>query len=142
MMCTIQQCNKVRTSKNTQARYRGANILRNIGIDIPIKNIDKTAENLAEAINQHTYLKERILMGSDWYMTEMAVYSMGSYYNSMFELLKKITNKQWKEEDGKTRLTLRKIVQQLLLIIQHFWGKNRLINIYDRQFSPSWIFLL
>ena len=81
-------------------------------------------------------------MGSDWYMTEMAVYSMGSYYNSMFELLKKITNKQWKEEDGKTRLTLRKIVQQLLLIIQHFWGKNRLINIYDRQFSPSWIFLL
>ena len=88
MMCTIQQCNKVRTSKNTQARYRGANILRNIGIDIPIKNIDKTAENLAEAINQHTYLKERILMGSDWYMTEMAVYSMGSYYNSMFEIIK------------------------------------------------------
>ena len=63
------------------------------------------------------------------------------YGNNVFQELIKLF-KQWKEEDGKTRLTPRKIVQQLLLIIQHFWGKNRLINIYDRQFAPSWIFLL
>ena len=63
------------------------------------------------------------------------------YGNNVFQELRRLF-KQWKEEDSKIRLTLRQIVRQLLLIIQHFSGKNRLINIYDRQFSPSWIFLL
>ena len=63
------------------------------------------------------------------------------YGNNVFQELKKLFE-QWKNEDGKNRLTPREIVRQLLLIIQHFSGKNRLINIYDRQFSPFWIFLL
>ena len=66
---------------------------------------------------------------------------VNEYGNNVFQELKRLF-KQWKKEDGKIRLTPREIVQQLLLIIQHFSGKNRLINIYDRQFSPSWIFLL
>ena len=63
------------------------------------------------------------------------------YGNNVFKELKRLF-KQWREEDEKNRLTPRKIVRQLLLLIQHFSGKNRLISIYDRQFSPSWIFLL
>ena len=66
---------------------------------------------------------------------------VNEFGNNVFQELKRLF-KQWHEEDGKIRLTPREIVQQLLLIIQHFSGKNRLINIYDRQFSPSWIFLL
>ncbi|MBN2532445.1 MAG: hypothetical protein JXB88_06110 [Spirochaetales bacterium] len=78
--------------KNKQAINRGANILRRIGIDVPVNDIKKTAKHLAEAINQHSALKERILMGSDWYMTEMSMYSLGTYYNAKFELCKMITN--------------------------------------------------
>ena len=66
---------------------------------------------------------------------------VNEYGNNVFQELKRLFT-QWKDEDGKTRLTPRQIVRQLLQIIQHFSGKNRLINIYDRQFSPSWIFLL
>ena len=66
---------------------------------------------------------------------------VSEYGNNVFIELKRLF-KQWKEEDGKIRLTSRQIVQQLWRIIQHFSGKNRLINIYDRKFSPSWIFLL
>ena len=66
---------------------------------------------------------------------------VNEYGNNVFQELNRIF-KQWQKEDGKIRLTPRKIAQQLLLIIQHFSKKNRLINIYDRQFSPSWIFLL
>ena len=66
---------------------------------------------------------------------------VNEFGNNVFQELKRLF-KQWKEEDSKNRLTPRKIVQQLLLLIQHFSGKNRLISIYDRQFSPFWIFLL
>ena len=66
---------------------------------------------------------------------------VNEYGNNVFQELSRMF-KQWQEEDGRIRLTPREIVQQLLLVIQHFSGKNRLINIYDRQFSPSWIFLL
>ena len=66
---------------------------------------------------------------------------VNGYGNNVLHELKRLF-KQWKEEDSKTRLTPRQTVRQLLQIIQHFSGKNRLINIYDRQFSPSWIFLL
>ena len=61
--------------------------------------------------------------------------------NNVVQELKRLF-KQWKEEYRNTRLTSRQIARQLLKIIQHFSGNNRLINIYDRQFSPSWIFLL
>ena len=63
------------------------------------------------------------------------------YGNNVVQELKKLF-KKWKEKDSKTWIPPRKIVRQLLLILQHFLGKSRLINIYDRQFSPSWIFLL
>ena len=63
------------------------------------------------------------------------------YGNNIFHELKGLFA-QWQEEDGKVRLTPRQIVRQLLQIMQHFSGKNSLISIYDRQFSPFWIFLL
>ena len=66
---------------------------------------------------------------------------VNEYGNNALQELRKLF-KQWIAEDGRTWLTPRKIVRQLLLIIQHFSGKNKLINIYDRQFSPYWIFFL
>lgn len=63
------------------------------------------------------------------------------YGNNVFRELKRFCN-QWKKEDGKTRLRPSEIVQQLFIILQHFEGKNKMINIYDRQFSPTWILRL
>jgi predicted DNA-binding protein len=48
----------------------------------------------------------------------------------------------WSEDKKLTRLTLREYLRQLLRILQHLPGKNRLINIYNRDFSPFWIFRL
>jgi len=45
----------------------------------------------------------------------------------------------WKKEKNTTKLGLRKFLRQLVIIIQNLPGKNRLITIYDRNFSPFWI---
>jgi hypothetical protein len=52
--------------------------------------------------------------------------------------LKKIFS-QWAEDEKRSRLTLREYVRQLFRIIQHLPGKNRLVNIYNKDFSPFWI---
>ena len=50
--------------------------------------------------------------------------------------------KQWNEESEKNRLTPLRLVRQLLRIIRHLPDQNRLVNIYDGQFSPFWVFRL
>jgi hypothetical protein len=55
------------------------------------------------------------------------------------EELKKIFS-QWAKEEANTKLTLREYVRQLFRIVQHLPGKNRWVNIYNRDFSPFWIF--
>lgn len=50
--------------------------------------------------------------------------------------------KGWNKEGEKTRLTTREFVRQLLRIIRHLPGQDRLINVYDGQFSPFWILRL
>jgi hypothetical protein len=50
--------------------------------------------------------------------------------------------KKWKEEDKRNRLTARKFVRQLRVILRHLSGQNRLINIYNGHYSPFWIFRL
>ena len=58
--------------------------------------------------------------------------------NKLFKELERIFNK-WNEEKVKTRPRTREYIRQLWKIIQHLPGNNRLINIYDRNFSPFWI---
>ena len=50
--------------------------------------------------------------------------------------------KKWNEEDENNRLTPRSIIRQLIKILRHLPGQNRLINIYDGHYSPFWIFRL
>jgi hypothetical protein len=45
----------------------------------------------------------------------------------------------WAEEKKETRLTLREYMRQLLKIIRHLPGKNRLITIYNHNYSPFWV---
>ncbi|MBN2441428.1 MAG: hypothetical protein JXJ04_08775 [Spirochaetales bacterium] len=60
------------------------------------------------------------------------------YKNKVFLKLKKIFAR-WKAEDEDTRLTPRKSIRQLLKLIRFLPGKNRLITIYDNNYSPFWI---
>lgn len=68
-------------------------VLRSIGYikdnikDVGTKLITKLNESKGDK------LKERILMGSDWYMSEMSITGVGSYYARMFELLKMVSEK-------------------------------------------------
>ena len=50
--------------------------------------------------------------------------------------------RRWNKEEQKTRLTFHEFVRQLRIILQHLPGQNRLVNVYDRQFSPFFIFRL
>jgi hypothetical protein len=47
---------------------------------------------------------------------------------------------QWAKDEAETRLTLCEYVRQLFRIVRHLPGRNRLVNIYDKNFSPFWIF--
>ncbi|MBN2441425.1 MAG: hypothetical protein JXJ04_08760, partial [Spirochaetales bacterium] len=60
------------------------------------------------------------------------------YKNKVFIELKKIFAR-WKAEDEETRLTPRESIRQLLKLIRFLPGKNRLITIYDNNYSPFWI---
>jgi len=52
----------------------------------------KLAAGLKKAITDNPNLKHKILMGSDWYMTEISgLKGSGVYYGRMFELLRYIT---------------------------------------------------
>ncbi|MBN2440779.1 MAG: hypothetical protein JXJ04_05520 [Spirochaetales bacterium] len=46
---------------------------------------------------------------------------------------------RWKSEDEQTRLTSRKFMRQLWKIIRFLPGKNRLVTIYDENYSPFWV---
>ena len=46
---------------------------------------------------------------------------------------------QWAEVEKDSKLTLCEYLRQLLRIIQHLPGKNRLVNIYNKDYSPFWI---
>ena len=63
------------------------------------------------------------------------------YGDNLFQEITKLY-KQWNVESKKNQLTPRKFIRQLYIIIQHLPGQSRLINIYDNQFSPFWIFRL
>ncbi|MBN2441634.1 MAG: hypothetical protein JXJ04_09810 [Spirochaetales bacterium] len=60
------------------------------------------------------------------------------YKNEVLEELEKIFTK-WREDDDQERLTSRKFIRQLWKIIRHLPGKNRLITVYDYQYSPFWV---
>jgi hypothetical protein len=45
----------------------------------------------------------------------------------------------WREEKELSRLTLKEYMRQLFTIIRHLPGKNRLITIYNQQYSPFWV---
>jgi hypothetical protein len=45
----------------------------------------------------------------------------------------------WAIEKKETRLTLREYMRQLLKILRHLPGKNRLITIYNHNYSPFWV---
>ena len=63
------------------------------------------------------------------------------YGDDIIKELKKVF-RHWKMEEQKTRLSPHEFVRQLMIITQHLLGQNRLINIYNNQFSPFWIFRL
>ncbi|MBN2442786.1 MAG: hypothetical protein JXJ04_15625 [Spirochaetales bacterium] len=60
------------------------------------------------------------------------------YKDNVIQELNKIFSR-WKSEDHQTRLTPREFLRQLWKIIQFLPGSNRLVTIYDNQFSPFWI---
>jgi hypothetical protein len=45
----------------------------------------------------------------------------------------------WSAVKKETRLTLREYMRHLFTIIQHLPGKNRLIMVYDQDYSPFWV---
>ncbi|MBN2533614.1 MAG: hypothetical protein JXB88_12015 [Spirochaetales bacterium] len=49
---------------------------------------------------------------------------------------------RWKKDTKAERLTMRQHLRQLWIIVQHLPGKNRLLTLYDRHFSPFWRFRL
>ena len=63
------------------------------------------------------------------------------YGENVYQKLKKWFN-QWNEENNKNRLTLREFVRQLWKIIRHIPDQNRLVNVYNGQYSPFWVFRL
>jgi hypothetical protein len=52
--------------------------------------------------------------------------------------LKKIFS-QWAEDEKNSQLTLCEYIRQLFRIVRHLPGRNRLVNIYNKDFSPFWI---
>ena len=63
------------------------------------------------------------------------------YGDNFYKELKKWFS-QWNEENDENRLTPRRFMRQLLQIIRHLPGKNRLVTIYNEKYSPFWIFRL
>jgi hypothetical protein len=60
------------------------------------------------------------------------------------DVLKKLKKMftQSRAEELETKLTEREFMRQLWKIIHHLPGKNRLINIYNRDFSPFYKFII
>lgn len=45
----------------------------------------------------------------------------------------------WSVEEKETRLTMRECLRQLFKILRHLPGQNRLITIYNQNYSPFWV---
>jgi hypothetical protein len=45
----------------------------------------------------------------------------------------------WAAVKNETRLTLKAYMRQLLTIVQHLPGKNRLVIVYNQNYSPFWV---
>jgi hypothetical protein len=61
------------------------------------------------------------------------------YGKDVFKELKRLF-KKWEGENKKNRLTPRKILRQLGIILLHLKGQKKLVNVYDAYFTPFWIF--
>ncbi|MBN2442448.1 MAG: hypothetical protein JXJ04_13925 [Spirochaetales bacterium] len=60
------------------------------------------------------------------------------YKNEVIHELEKLYAR-WRSEDVNVRLTLHEFLRQLLKIIRHLPGKNRLVTVYNNEYSPFWI---
>ncbi|MBN2440620.1 MAG: hypothetical protein JXJ04_04725 [Spirochaetales bacterium] len=60
------------------------------------------------------------------------------YKDEVFQELEK-TFARWRSEDSETRLTSRKFIRQLWKIIRFLPGKNRLVTVYNNEYSPFWV---
>ena len=63
---------------------------------------------------------------------------MDVYKKEVIQELKKIFA-HWRSEDAETRLTPRKFIRQLWKIIRFLPGKNRLVTVYNDEYSPFWV---
>ena len=61
------------------------------------------------------------------------------YKDDVFQELE-ILFSRWRSEGKQTRQTSRKFLRHLWLIIQNLPGKNRLVTVYNKEYSPFWIF--
>jgi len=58
------------------------------------KPIELVAKNLAFILNKYPAMKDKILVGSDWYMAELGLFTtkgVGLYFKRMFELLRRVS---------------------------------------------------
>ena len=60
------------------------------------------------------------------------------YKNEVFLELEK-SFARWRSEDEETRLTSREFMRQLWKIIRFLPGKNRLVTVYNDEYSPFWV---
>ena len=61
--------------------------------------------------------------------------------DNVYQELKNLFS-QWNREKNNNRLTPREFLRQLLRIIRHIPGQKRLVNVYNSQYSPFWVFRL
>ncbi|MBN2440466.1 MAG: hypothetical protein JXJ04_03955 [Spirochaetales bacterium] len=60
------------------------------------------------------------------------------YKDDIFRVLDKLFAR-WRSDDKAAQLTMRKFIRQLWKIIRFLPGRNRLITIYNSEYSPFWI---
>ena len=102
------------------------------------------------------YLPERVyrrvkLMHADlnWYSMAQMVRGLLKFFiglvkeygDDVYKELRKWF-RRWKEESDKNRLTPRRFMRQLLRIIRHLPGQDRLVTVYNGEYSPFWVFRL
>ncbi|MBN2440726.1 MAG: hypothetical protein JXJ04_05255 [Spirochaetales bacterium] len=60
------------------------------------------------------------------------------YKNDVFKELEKIFTR-WRSEDEETRPSSGNLMRQLWRVIQLLPGKNRLVTVYNTNYSPLWV---
>ena len=74
-------------------------------------------------------------------LLEFFIRLVKEYGDNVYQELKKWFS-QWNEESEKNRLTPRRFMRQLLQILRHLPGENRLINVYNGEYTPFWVYRL